>query len=627
MIGRRSLLHSLTAAAVLFGTLTFAGTRAQALTSDEMYAFWAEAAERFESERTLLPAESEESLWVERVGRRIVQSWPDRRWVTHRFLVIDDPVPGAWSFPRSPVHHDVYVTTGLLEFIGARAGAQRDDWLAGVLGHEIAHLLREHHLLRHRARDTANLEVPEELAKWPALILGKWQKDDEFEADSYGAFYALHAGYRFDGVLQFLAQYMRKYGDDRLLDSVSDSASRPHPSVSARLARLRQERVRIEEAQRLFQCGLDLLRVGSWGGARACFTEVRDVFSLSPTVAHNLAYARLKQYENTVSSGPPLEQCVSTSYLSELLFKGPQTAAEQALLAEAKADFLKACELDRDRKFIAPRLGLACTYLYGGHEDAARSCLQEPQAGLDEPEYLNLTGVLAERRGDPAEAYRGYCKALHLNPNIEAGEAVQKVMEEPRPYLPALYNLARLLESQGNAAEAAQLYRCYLYFEGGRSRFGARARNGLVRCGGQLPEANGSQVVDSYRGIDLRSSGALVVEAALGEPEERQELAVDRGTVVLYEYPSQGITVALVTTEGDGESAVVDHISISRPNREAAAGVRIGDPTAVLQQRLGNPRSVSPGPGDSAWWDYARYGVAFCVQNGNVTRCLIGGRR
>lgn len=621
-------LRLLTAVVLISAVLLASGGSAAAISQDKLYEAWAEAGRRFGARSVLLSSDTEESRWVGRVGDRIAASWPDRRWVTHTFLVIAEAEPKAWSFPVSPVLHRVYVTTGLLQFLKERMGARADDALAGVLGHEMAHLMRDHHLLRHRQAATLESEAPQELEALSARVLGRWQKEDESEADRYGAFYALHAGYRFEGITLFLAQYMRRYGDEVLLDNVGDSSGRVHPSLSDRIAELERERGRIEAAERLFGTGVRLLRAGAWQAAADCFADTRKAFPVSSTVAHDLAYAELKQYEASASTGAPLEQRVSTSYFSELRPKGAPVASAQLLLTEAKADFLRASDLDRSGVFAAPRLGLACAYLYEGEDAKAQACLQEMTVGLDAPEYHNLVGVVAERAGDVAAAQRSYLKALGGSASGDVSPAAVLVGSSPSPHLPALYNLARLLEQKGNTREAGKLYDLYLTFEGDLGAYGTRARDGLLRCGGGLAEVAPREVVDSYRGINLRSSGTLVVKAAVGEPEGYSRLEVGRGALMTYNYGSQGIQVTTATPDkADAAHAVVQYILLHAPNRDPIAGVRVGDSGKTLQNQLGRPREVTSERDGGAWWDYAQNGVAFRVVDDRIEQCLIGGRR
>jgi len=628
---RTSCLLTLAALAVAFAA--WAAPAARTPSPDEVYGWWGEAAKRFEASHTFVPDDSAESRWVARIGREIVGSWPDRRWVEHQFRVVRDASPGAWSFPTSPVQHRVYITTGLLDFIRSTGEVERDDQLAGVIGHEVAHLMRDHHILRsslYRSsrQEIAESKAPEDLAEWPARVLGRWQREDEFEADRYGAFYAMHAGYRFSGVLRFLALYMRGYGDDRALD-FSGQQDRTHPTLSSRIAALEGEREQLEEAQELFEYGLDLLRIGAWGPARVCFAKVRNTFWLSPTVLHDLGYAELRQYETGLGSGQGIEQCVSVSYLSELSAKGDGTSADQALLAEAKRDFLKACELDRQRRFSAPRLGLAWVYLHEGDDATALDCLQELRTGLDEAEYLNLAGVIAERRGDTGAAARAYRKALRVDIGAEPGAVATAVAQHGDRYLPAAYNLARIFEADGERQAAAELYRVYVAGSGTGTQYGSRAVEGLIRCGGEVPGAGEAVVADSYRGVDLGASGPIVVEAALGKPDSRRTLADGRNRLVWYLYPSQGIVVTLVSGPGDAaqDDLRVRCISVAAPSDETPASALVGKPVESLAARLGGPEYVNPESAGRAWWGYARYGLAYYVEDGFVRRCLIGGRR
>jgi len=624
-VGLRGLARPPLRAALLALVLTAMGTGASALTEDEIYALWGEAAKQFEATHIVQAPDSDDSRWVTRVGTRIVTSWPDRRWVSHSFLVVEDAALGAWSFPVSSVQHRVYATSGLLAFIRQRGGEERDDQLAGVLAHEIAHLMRDHHLGRQRRAQFLQMKAPKDIAQWPARVLGEWQQEDELEADRYGAFYALHAGFRFDGMVHFLASYLRRSGNRQHLDTVAAAGGRVHPTLTARIASLRREQAKTTEAGEAFQWGLDLLRVGAWEAARGCFVRVRSTFMLSPTVVHDLAYAELRQYEASLAAGPPLAQCVATDYASQPLPKGPEAAPERGLLAEAKSDFMKACELDREEGFAAPRLGLVVVYLYEGDDGKAQVQLQEVKAGTHQPAYLNLAGVLAERSGDGDAALRAYCRALGLSVHASAQEAAAEAQGAPAPYLPALYNLAHLLESQGDRAEAAQLYRHYLGFEGSFSSLGVRARDGLLRCGGTLPSPEPLEAVTSYRGMDLRSSGALVMKAALGEPESQHSFPVGQGEITLCGYPSQGITVVLAP--GLPGELVVTLVALSEPNRDPVAGVRLGDSADTLRTHLADPRAVVEEPGDVSWWDYGRHGLAFRVDGEKVTRCLIGRRR
>lgn len=139
--------------------------------------------------------------YVNRVGRWVAMqsSRPDLPW---RFAVIDHPNINAFAAPGGYV----FITRGLLFEL------RNEAELAGVLGHEIAHVVKKHHLdaLKKQARmsllggvASAALENrgkdPNKYA-WVAagaktLYTRGLDRDDELEADRVGVVLAARAGY------------------------------------------------------------------------------------------------------------------------------------------------------------------------------------------------------------------------------------------------------------------------------------------------------------------------------------------------------------------------------------------------------------------------------------------------
>ena len=73
------------------------------------------------------------AAYVDSVGRKVARAseQPELAW---KFTVLDDPVVNAFAMPGGYI----YVTRGLL------AHMQSEAQLAGVLGHEIAHVTARH---------------------------------------------------------------------------------------------------------------------------------------------------------------------------------------------------------------------------------------------------------------------------------------------------------------------------------------------------------------------------------------------------------------------------------------------------------------------------------------------------
>jgi len=79
--------------------------------------------------------------FIDSTGKRILGDQPAPEKVTYRFLVLRDPSVNAFALPNG----SVYVTTGLLALL------ENEAQLAGVLGHESAHIYERHPYLENRS--------------------------------------------------------------------------------------------------------------------------------------------------------------------------------------------------------------------------------------------------------------------------------------------------------------------------------------------------------------------------------------------------------------------------------------------------------------------------------------------
>ena len=175
--------------------------------------------------------------YVNRVGRWVAMqsARPDLSW---HFGVIDNPNINAFAAPDGYV----FVTTGLLQQI------QSESELAGVLGHEIAHVVEKHHLeaLESGARLSLAGRVAEETLRDKGKDVGKYAwviegtktlytqglgRDDELSADRLGVVLAARAGYEPYGLVAVLQRL------DALAGKSSELALlfKTHPAPSDRL--------------------------------------------------------------------------------------------------------------------------------------------------------------------------------------------------------------------------------------------------------------------------------------------------------------------------------------------------------------------------------------------------------
>jgi predicted Zn-dependent protease len=140
--------------------------------------------------------------YVRELGRRLVAQVPQRPDASYEFQVADDAEPNAFALPGG----FVYVTRGIL------ALANSEDELAGVIGHEIGHVVARHSVRQLEASTPFALlfGVPSAIVGVvsPALggilggvgklanglVLAPYSREQEREADRIGIALAARAG-------------------------------------------------------------------------------------------------------------------------------------------------------------------------------------------------------------------------------------------------------------------------------------------------------------------------------------------------------------------------------------------------------------------------------------------------
>ena len=178
--------------------------------------------------------------YVRGVAEKIfVSANKDRPGVKWKVFVIEDPKQvNAFATPGGYL----YVYTGLL------MAADNEAQLAGVWGHESGHVVA-----RHSARqmvDAMGLETvigiglgqnPNQLAQLAATLAAKgallsYSRQDETEADEYGARYSAQAGYDPHGIIQFFEKLKAMEGQHPAFAKyLSD-----HPDTQDRITHLQQ---------------------------------------------------------------------------------------------------------------------------------------------------------------------------------------------------------------------------------------------------------------------------------------------------------------------------------------------------------------------------------------------------
>ncbi len=181
--------------------------------------------------------------YVNKIGMWLV-SQTERPNLPWRFGVLDDNTINAFAAPGGYV----FISKGLFMLF------RDESELAGVLAHEIGHVIVQHHLedIKERARNGLMKDIAGEVISqkfgrgWGTLVnqlttlgVDVWEsglnRDDEFEADQVGVVIAARAGYDPYGLMGVLDTL------NRINPSTSESYKQmhaTHPEPNARIQTL-----------------------------------------------------------------------------------------------------------------------------------------------------------------------------------------------------------------------------------------------------------------------------------------------------------------------------------------------------------------------------------------------------
>ena len=188
---------------------------------------------------------------VDRVGARLIASTAARE-TTYQFkfhLLADTETVNAFALPGG----QIFITEALFRRL------KSEDQLAGVLGHEMGHVVGRHSneqmansqlwsglaqglgVLLSDGHNNSGAQIANMVAQWRVM---KFSRDDESESDALGVRFMMQAGYNPEaliGVMEILAQVS---GGGNKSDFMSS-----HPNPANRMERIR-EAIAKERARR-----------------------------------------------------------------------------------------------------------------------------------------------------------------------------------------------------------------------------------------------------------------------------------------------------------------------------------------------------------------------------------------
>jgi len=224
--------------AVLFSLSLAAGCK---VTPEQERQIGASEAAQIDSEMPLI-RDSVITQFVTALGQSMA-SRTNRADLDWHFSVVNSPDVNAFALPGG----FIYVNRGAIE------QADRLDELAGIMGHEIGHVVRRHSAgqIEQTARDQVGVLLLCTLTHACRTIAGRmairihedaktahYSQKDEAQADSEGVVNTMHAGIDPEGLPSFFQKLLDKRAQE---PTILESFFSTHPTDQSRVAATRQQ--------------------------------------------------------------------------------------------------------------------------------------------------------------------------------------------------------------------------------------------------------------------------------------------------------------------------------------------------------------------------------------------------
>jgi tetratricopeptide (TPR) repeat protein len=566
----------------------------------------------------LLPKDDARAAQAHSIFERVVQAAGRHSGVVPRLLIIKSD-PWGISLPIALPDGWIVLSKGVLD-ICYRDPIRGDDRLAFVLGHEIAHQLKDDfwHLKFFQALEAAKTQHPQQrtaLQEVAGFIRAPQEERpaQELRADEHGIIYAAMAGFNpqaivtADGHSNFFQDWLQARTPQRLGLGLAASS---HPTPDQRTASVRAQLRQVVDKTALFDAGLWWHYAGDYAKAIRAFEQFLTFFP-SREVYHNLATSHhqlaLQAYQAWQKDTPVLPFALSLAldpltrandmYLSRRAKpeRGSGTAAKPVELFRSHLDeairFYREA-ITHDAAYTPAAVNLGCALLVRGvrgdsglrHADVyeAVATLQralERQPNV--PEILNNLGVALFYVERPQQATEHFIRARSLAP----------------AYAAPVFNLAQIAQAERREADAQRLRHDYAQL--------APQAPAQAPPAGQVPE----QVTDLKIG-DLEEH----IPPSWGKPTQ-STFQLETRVLTLATY-----AIAARTLSQDGELLMI--VVQEGYRGTSARGIAIGSSPQDVQARYGPPsRRLETTQGQS--WSYDAQRIAVQLRGGRVVSWLL----
>ncbi len=333
--------------------------------------------------------------YITRVGKGILQSI-DSQPFDYEFFIINIPEVNAFAVPGGKV----FLNNGLILLV------ENEDELAGVISHEIGHVVARHIAKRSEKGQIISLAVLGALiagiflgGQAPGIIATtstavaetaflKYSREDEEEADYLGSKFMEKAGYNRQGMISFLRKMRRLEG--------SSSGNLPaylltHPAIEARISNLEVQMGHSPKEAEVHKITGNLARIQT-----KLIVEEKDI-------ARSVLY-----FENWLKRKPEDSEAYFGLGLAQKKMGGLDRAIE---------NFSKAASLAPKDGEILRELGVS--YFLKANLPEAQKYLEKARslASADALTYFYLGRVYAEQKS-LNESLQALLRAKELNPNL-----------------------------------------------------------------------------------------------------------------------------------------------------------------------------------------------------------------
>ena len=183
--------------------------------------------------------DSKLNAYIDKVGNRVLSSTEAGKspFQFEFYLLADNKTINAFALPGG----QVFITMGLYKLL------KSEDQLAGVLGHEIGHVIN-----RHGSEHMAKHELTQQLVQATQVASGgydqgmiaqyvgqmvnlKYGRDDEIESDKYGVKYLVESGYKPEAMIEVMEILNNASGKNKSPEFLSS-----HPNPENRIQKIKE---------------------------------------------------------------------------------------------------------------------------------------------------------------------------------------------------------------------------------------------------------------------------------------------------------------------------------------------------------------------------------------------------